>query len=163
MSTLYSFTSTNNYTGLNWNAATDNYAFKFLASATGIPNQLVLRLFDVVGGTPTCNVYIKGDKTLASTTYGSATGVNLAAGTNTITLTGGAKITNGNYYWVYFQRTSSASVYPRIYNRATGGVLPFYRSSASNIDPDTLYGSYDVSMDINGTLSSNGSNFFQLL
>ena len=152
--TIYSYTSTNNNTGLNWNGATDKYAWSFTATASGIPTALVLRMQSIVG-TPTGNIYIKADKTAASTTYATATGVTFTTGTNTITLTGGTLLTSGVTYWVFFERTSGSSDYFRIYNEYTSPPTEqFWRSTAANIDPDTRYDSgsknIGMSMDVTG-------------
>lgn len=153
--TMYTYTSTNNNTGLNWNAANDNYAWSFTPTASWTPTSLVLRMQSIVW-TPTGNIYIKGDKTAASTTYGSATGVTFTSWANTIAITGWSAMTSGVTYWIYFQRTSDTSNYFRIYNEYTSPpAQQLWRSSASNIDPDTRYDSVSkniwVSMDLTGT------------
>lgn len=160
MATLYSYTSTNNYTNLNWNGSNDNYAFSFTPTVTGIPTELVVRLRTNTG-TPVGNFYIKADKTAASATFGTASGVSLVNGSNTIPLTDGAVITAGVTYWVYFERTSNTSNYPQLYNEYSSPPdQQFWRSSASNIDPDTRYdsGSKNIgaSMDVNGIALTNG-------
>ena len=104
--TIYSFTSTNNNTWLNWNNATDNYAWSFTASATWTPDEIVLRMQSITW-TPTGDIYIKADKTAASTTYWSATWITFTSWTNTIALTWWSELTASTQYWVYFQRTSN--------------------------------------------------------
>ena len=161
MTTLYSYTSTNNNTGLNWNSTPDNYAWSFTPTVTGTPNQLVLRIASIVG-TPVGDFYIKADKTAASTTHASATGVTISAGTNTISLSGGVQIDSGTRYWVYFARTSSINDYPRPYNEyASPPTEQFWRSSSAGIDPNTRYDSgvknIGMSMDINGTTGASSS------
>lgn len=156
MASLYSYTSTNNNTWLNYNWANDNYAWSFTPTATWIPNELVVRLQSVIG-TPTGNLYIKANKTIASATYWTASGVTLTTWSNSIALTWWATLTSWVQYWVYFERTSAATDYPRLYNEYTSPPTEqFWRSSSSNIDPDTRYDSgaknIGVSMDINGDL-----------
>ena len=150
--TLYSYTSTNNTTGLNWNAANDRYAWSFTPTVTWTPSKVILRMFSITW-TPTGEIYIKADKTLASATYWTATWITFTTGTNTITLTGGSTITSWVTYWVYFIRTSNASNYFRIYNEYTSPpTQQFWRPNASNIDPNVRYDSASknigMSMDI---------------
>lgn len=156
MASLYSYTSTNNNTGLNWNNNNDNYAWSFTPTVTGTPTEIVIRT-SWITGTPTGNFYIKWDKTTASPTYWTASWITLTAWSNTIPITWWAQITAGVRYWIYFERTSSVSNYPNIYNEYTSPPTEqFWRSSSSNIDPDTRYDSgvknIWISMDINGTL-----------
>lgn len=167
MANLYSYTSTNNNTWLNWNAANDNYAWSFTPTATWTPTNIILRLQSIVG-TPTGNFYIKADKTAASTTYGTATWVTLSAWSNTIPLTWGTSITSWTTYWVFFERTSAVTSYPRLYNEYTSPPTEqFWRSTAANIDPDTRYDSWSknigMSMDITGTTTTNTWAWFLLL
>ncbi len=150
--TIYSYTSTNNNTGWNWNWANDNWAMSFTATATGIPDTLVLRMQSIIW-TPTGNVYIKTDKTLASTTKASATWVTFTSWTNTIALTWWSTLTSWVQYWVYIERTSSVANYFRFYNEYTSPPAEqYWRSNASNIDPNTRYDSWSknigASMDI---------------
>lgn len=152
--TLYTYTSTNNNTGLNWNNANDRYAWSFTPTVTGTPTKVVLRMSSI-WGTPTGEIYIKADKTLASTTYWSATGLTFTTWTNTITLTWWSSITSWVTYWVYFIRTSSSANYFRIYNEYTSPpTQQFWRPNASNIDPNVRYDSptknIGMSMDIIG-------------
>lgn len=152
--TLYTYTSTNNNTWLNWNNANDNYAWSFTPTASWTPTSLVLRMHSIVW-TPTGNFYIKANKTAASTTYWTATWITLTSWTNTIRLTWWSALTSWTQYWVYFQRTSNSSNYPRIYNEYTSPpAQQFWRSSTSNIDPDTRYDSSSkniwISMDLIG-------------
>jgi hypothetical protein len=150
---LYTYTSTNNNTWLNWNNANDNYAWSFTTTAAWTPTTLVLRIQSITG-TPTGNIYIKADKTAASTTYGTATWVTFTSGTNTITLTWTSALSNATTYWVYFQRTSNSSNYFRIYNEYTSPpAQQFWRPSASNIDPDTRYDSWSKNIGMSMTLN----------
>lgn len=160
MATLYAQTTQNSFSNFNWNSNNDNYAWSFVPTATGVPTQLVISLQGVTG-TPTGEFYIKSDKTFASTTYGSVTGVTLTSGVNTLTLSSGAQINSGTTYWVYFRRTSNSSNYPAIQFDTGKTNYPIYRSTAINIDPATLWQTFDIKMSINGTLPATG-NFFLL-
>jgi hypothetical protein len=162
MATLYSYTSTNNNTGWNWNGANDNGALSFTPTATGTPTQVVLRIATITGS-PVIDLYIQGDKTIGSANYGSATGVSITAGTNTISISGGAQITSGTRYWIYIKRTSSISNYFNFYNEYTSPPTEqYWKSTASNIDPDSRYDSgvknIGASMDVNGTLAGASAN-----
>lgn len=153
MATLYSHTSTETSGNCNWNVATDNYASPFVATGSGIPDQLVLRISSVTG-TPTCNIFIRNQNTVSgATTYASASGVTLTSGTNTISLTGVASITATNTYYVWIARTSDTSNFPAPYFKTTGAAYTQYRAAAADSDPTTSWFTGDISMDVNGTLS----------
>lgn len=159
MATLYAQTTQNNYSNFNdGTVANRNYAFEFVPSATGTPTQITLDL-QGVSGTPTGEVYIKADKTFASTSYGQATGLTWTSGTNTITLTSGAQINSGTKYWVYLRFTSNSSNYAQIRYDTGKTNYKMYRPSASNIDPDTLWFTFDIKTTISGDTTANG-NFF---
>jgi hypothetical protein len=139
--TIYTYTSTNNNTWLNFNEANDNSAWSFTRTNAGIPTSLVLRMRSITW-TPTGNFYIKWDKTIGSTTYRTATWVTITSLVSTIRLTWWSMLTAWNTYWVYFERTSNSSNYFRIYNEYTNPpAQQFWHSSASNIDPDVRYDS----------------------
>ena len=163
MATLYSYTSTNNNTGWNWNGANDNGAVSFTPTITWIPTQLIWRNFSV-SWTPIVDIYIKSDKTDASTTYAQALWVTMTSGTNTINLTPMWQINSGTRYWVYMKRISNVSNFFRFYNEYTSPPSEqYWRSSASNIDPDIRYDSWSknigASMDIKWNLTSKGLKF----
>lgn len=151
MATLYSFTSTG--TNANFNDANfspQNFCWTFSPSTSGTPNQLVLRV-NTVTGTPTGDFYIRNQNTASgATTYGSATGVTLTAGTNTITLTGGAQITAGGTYYCWFSRTSNSSNFPNIYANNSSPAYNIYRAVGTS-DPNSLWFAGDISFDVNGT------------
>jgi len=146
---IYTYTSTSNNTWLNWNWANDNYAWSFTATNAWIPTKLVLRINSIVW-TPIWDFYIKSDKTIGSTTYASATWITLTSWTNTITLTWWITLTSWTKYWIYFSRTSTTSNYFRIYNEISSppAWAELWRSSSSNIDPNTKYSDLWISMDI---------------
>jgi len=149
--TIYSYSSTNNNTGLNWNGASDFYAWSFTATASWTPTELVLR-HQTVNGTPVGNFYIKADKTAASTTYASAIGHTTSSGTDTIALTGWTTLTSWVQYWILYERTSDTSNFFRIYNEySSPPAEQLWRSSASNIDPNTRYdsGSKNIGISFN--------------
>lgn len=162
MATLYSYTSTNNNTGWNWNGANDNGAMSFTPTVSGTPTEFVFRI-ESITGTPTGNVFIKSNKTLGSTTLGQALGVTFTSGTNTIPLTSGVSLTAGVQYWVFIERTSNISNFFRFYNEYTSPPAEqYWISSAPNIDPDIRYDApsknIGASMDINGTIDSGPVN-----
>lgn len=165
MATLYSYTSVTNNTWLNWNGANDNYAWSFTPTVSGTPTDIVLHLHSIVW-TPIGNFYIKANKTIASSTYWTATWVTLTSWSNTITLTWWVSLTSWVQYWVYFERTSAVTDYPRIYNEYTSPPTEqLWRSTTNNIDPNTRYDSgvknIGISMDVLGTTwATANSNFF---
>lgn len=153
MATLYTQTTSSTYSSWNDNNSTDDrYAWQFVPTTSGIPNQLVLDL-NGVSGSPTGNFYISADKTTAAADYGQATGVSLSAGTNTITLTSGAQINSGTTYWVFFVRTSTpATGYPQFKYDTAKTNYQSWRSTSGGIDPDSNWFTYDIKMTINGDL-----------
>jgi len=157
MATLYAQTTQNTFSNFNWNGANDNYAWSFKPSVTGIPTSITINLAGI-SGTPTGNLYIKADKTAASTTYGTASSVTFTgSGDNIFTITGGSQITANTEYYVYFQRTSGSSAYPQIrYNTSLTNYVT-YRSTSSNVDPSTVWFSYDITMTISGTTATNSN------
>lgn len=153
--TLYTYTSTNNNTGLNWNNANDRYAWSFTPTVSWTPTKLLLRMSSIVG-TPTGEIYIKSDKTLASSTHWSATWITFTTWSNEIPLSWWVPLVAWTTYRVYFIRTSSSANYFRIYNEYTSPpTQQFWRPTASNIDPNTRYDSPTkniwMSMDVIGT------------
>lgn len=161
MATLYAQTTTNNFSNFNdGTVANANYAWSFVATATGIPAQITLYTNGIVG-TPTGEIYIKDGKTFASNTFGSKTGITFTSGANVIALTGGSTITSGNTYWVYFRRTTASTIYPQFQYDTTKNNYHIWRPSASNIDPDVDWQNNDVKMSIESatevSLSDSGS------
>lgn len=157
MATLYSFTSTADFSNFNWNTNTDNYAWTFQPSTAGYPNSLVLRLQGVTG-TPQGIFYIRNQNTASgATTYATSGTVTLSAGSNTISFTNSGKINTGTTYYVWFARTSDSSNYPAIYLKSIAPTYTIYRSTAANADPTTSWKAGDISMDITGptTLPNN--------
>lgn len=144
---LYSQTAKENYSNFNDNGAGENYAWRFTAANSGIPARLVISV-DRITGTPTGNLCIRADKTASSASFGCANGVTFAAGDNTFALANGATLTAGTNYWIYFTRTSNANNYPSIQYRYPATGAPLYRGSASGVDPDVLWFSYDIAMSI---------------
>lgn len=158
MATLYSQSTQNTFSNFNdGTVANRNYAFQFTPTATGTPNQITLYLNGVIG-TPTGEVYIKADKTIASTTYWTATGISFTTGTNVITLTGWTQISSWTGYWVYLRFTSNSSNYAQLQYDNTKTAYQMWRPSASNIDPDTLWFTNDIKVLLEGTTATN-SNF----
>lgn len=162
MATLYSQATQNNYSNFNdGTVANRNYAWEFVASATGTPTSMDIYLAGK-NGSPTATFYIKADKTAASTTYATSSSVTFSgSGANTVTFTSGSEITSGVKYWVYMQVTTNSSNYPQIQYDTSKANYKMYRPSASNIDPDTLWFTYDIKMTITGTSpATNTGNFF---
>jgi len=162
MAVLYAQTTQNNFSNFNDNDATDNYAWQFVPTASGTPTNMVLSL-QGVSGSPVCNFYIRANRTAASTTYATATSVSLTSGNNTITWSGASQINSGTTYWIYMAVTTNLAVgYPQIQYDTAKNNYQIYRSSASNIDPDTFWQTNDVKMTINGTLASTANPAFLL-
>lgn len=154
MATLYSQSTQNTFSNFNdGTVANANYAWQFTPTASGTPTQVTLYAQGIVG-TPTGNVYIKADKTIASTTYATATGVTFVTGSNVFTFTGATSITSGVTYWIYFQRTSASTVYPQLQYDTAKTNFQTWKPSASNIDPNTLWFTFDVKMLVEGTATS---------
>lgn len=153
MATLYTQTTQDTSSNWNWNAANDRYAWQFVPTASGTPTSIKLYTAGVTG-TPTGEIYIKANKTLASTTHGSATGLTFTSGENTIVLASGVQIDSGTTYWVYFIRTSSAANYPSFQYDSTKTNYEVWRPSASDSDPDTLWFTNDIKMTIEGTAAA---------
>lgn len=148
-------TSSGGFSNWNNNAATDNYAGQFTATATGVPNQLVI-VAHTITGTPTGDFFIRNQNTASgATTYASATGVTLSSGTNTISLTGGTTMTSGNTYYLWFGRTSNASNFPSFDGDYTTG--NYYKSTAANADPSAFWQNLSIKMTINGNPPPNGN------
>lgn len=155
MITLFSTTAdaTKTFSNFNWNAAPDNYAFSFVPTASGVPTQFVI---SNNGASGTLSFTIRANKTAASTSYGTTGSVSLAAGSNTFSISGGAQINSGTTYWVYFTVTGGT---PTInYNNPGTPKNAMWRSSASNIDPDTLWFSADIITTISGNPPATSNN-----
>jgi len=163
--TCYSYTSTGNNTGWNWNAPNDNGAFSFTPTTSCVPTQILLRV-QSISGSPVGDVSIRADKASTSTGYGSASSVSFNAGTTTINLSGGSTINSGTRYWVYISRTSAVTDFFRFYNEyASPPSEQYWYSTASNIEPNTRYDSsvknIGVSIDVIGTVPA--ANTFDAL
>ena len=158
MATLYAQTTSNDYSNWNDNNSTDDrYAWQFAPTTSGTPTEIVLDL-NGISGSPTGNIYISADKTLAATDYGSATGVAFTSGVNTIALTGGAQINSGTTYWVFFVRTTTpATGYPKFKYDTAKTNYQSWRSTAGGIDPNNLWFTSDIKMTINGDLVTESS------
>jgi hypothetical protein len=158
MATLY--TQTTQSTSSNFNdgtVANARYAWQFVPTTTGTPTNIKLYCQGIVG-TATGEIYIKADKTLASTTYGSATALTFATGENSIALSSGAQITASTTYWVFFVRTTASTAYPQFQYDTAKTTYHAWRPSASNIDPDTDWFTFDIKMTIDGTAVSASNN-----
>lgn len=159
MTTFYSQTTSNTSSTFNWNANTDNYAWSFVPSVSGTPWTLTLNVTSITG-TPTCDFWIKADKTAASATHWIASWVTLSAGDNVITLTSGALLTAWVTYWVYMWRTSSTLNVPSISYDTWKANYTVYRSTSSWVDPATLWFSNDIRMTLTSTPNTGGFFMF---
>lgn len=154
MATLYSQSTQNNFSNFNdGTVANRNYAWSFVASATGTPTNIKIYA-ESVTGTPTGEIYISADKTFAAADYGQATGLTFTTGENSIALSSGAQITSGNTYWVYVRFTSDSSNFATLQYDTTKNNYHTWRPTASNIDPDNDWFTNDMKMVIDGTLAS---------
>lgn len=159
MATIYSQTTSNTSSAFNWNANNDHYAWSFVPTVSGTPWTLDLEVSSITW-TPTCDFYIKADKTTSSATYWVATWITLSAGTNNITLSSWALLTAWVTYWVYMIRTSSTLNVPSISYDSWKTNYPVYRSTTSWTDPSTLWFTNDIRMTL--TSSPNTWWFFAL-
>ena len=164
MATLYSY-ATSSGAASNWNnnAPTDNFAYQFAATATGVPGSMVINVRGTFGaGACVFDFYIRDQRTISgATTYATATAITLVPGGNNVTFSGGSSITSGNTYYLWQARTSASTDYPQFDGNFGGGPNTLYKSTASNADPNTSWlTSFGLYVTITSAAAATGNPAF---
>ncbi len=153
---LYSQSTYNNYSNFNDNGANSAYAWRWTPRTSGTPTEISLNVERTVGY-PKGDICIRADKTATSASFGCVKGAIFFSGENSFALTDAAPVTAGTSYWVYFTRTSDANNYPSFRYTTSSAGAPLYRATASGIDPNYLWFSYDIAMTVKGVDSATAA------